>query len=550
MPLATFRLISSFMLALVLLTAVSAYAMQSRTRGNVATADEVALPRMATQAEIAWMKANTDVRAKVATAPPTGPLTAVTEYQPNTAILFGYSGSTSWKAILAQMALQITTTGQTDVWVVASNQTTITEMTTRFTAAGVNMSRIRTFIATLNSIWMRDYGPRIIYEGGVRVVVDSNYYSSRPQDDVIPNFLAEALKMPFYSVNLLHSGGNYHFAESGAGFATRLSIDNNPSFTEAEIKELFRLYYGLVTQFQTQLPFSVDATGHIDMWFMPISSNKIMISSWPANVGSAQALTCDAAAVDMQSRGYTVYRVPARLIGTTHYTYVNSLFCNGLVLIPSYTNSSVSGYNAQAFTAWQAALPDKTIAAVACENIISAAGALHCIVQHVPTCTGGNNPAVYVRTANTAQAFVPSQAVALRWISDSVRTISSVDIQLSINGGATFTTIAANEVNDGDYLWTVPDVYTAQGRLRVVARDSLGNLGSDQNDLDFVINGIQQRNGDLDEDGLITNSDIALALLDYGDCATPVDCLADLDHSGSVDNGDIALFLLIFGDVV
>jgi len=49
--------------------------------------------------------------------------------------------------------------------------------------------------------------------------------------------------------------------------------------------------------------------------------------------------------------------------------------------------------------------------------------------------------------------------------------------------------------------------------------------------------------GDLDGDGAVGASDIAILLLDFGPCGG---CQSDLDGSGSVDGGDIALLLLLY----
>jgi len=49
--------------------------------------------------------------------------------------------------------------------------------------------------------------------------------------------------------------------------------------------------------------------------------------------------------------------------------------------------------------------------------------------------------------------------------------------------------------------------------------------------------------GDLDGDGMVGASDIAVLLLDFGPCGG---CASDLDRSGAVDSGDIAFLLLLF----
>jgi hypothetical protein len=49
--------------------------------------------------------------------------------------------------------------------------------------------------------------------------------------------------------------------------------------------------------------------------------------------------------------------------------------------------------------------------------------------------------------------------------------------------------------------------------------------------------------GDLDHDGSVGPSDIAVLLLNFGPCS---ECQSDLDRSGEVDTGDLALLLLLF----
>ena len=51
------------------------------------------------------------------------------------------------------------------------------------------------------------------------------------------------------------------------------------------------------------------------------------------------------------------------------------------------------------------------------------------------------------------------------------------------------------------------------------------------------------KQGDLDGDGTVGASDIALLLLDFGPCPG---CASDLDGSGEVDAGDLSFLLLLF----
>ncbi len=120
--------------------------------------------------------------------------------------------------------------------------------------------------------------------------------------------------------------------------------------------------------------------------------------------------------------------------------------------------------------------------------------------------------------------------------------------KVSTDGGSTWTTIGSyttsgswttRTINLGDFV-----ALTSNMKFRFEAADT----GTDNSLVcgidNFVINtitcGIQ---GDLDGDGAVGSSDLAVLLLDFGPCAG---CPSDLDANGVVDGGDIAFLLLLF----
>ncbi|GAG15586.1 unnamed protein product, partial [marine sediment metagenome] len=88
----------------------------------------------------------------------------------------------------------------------------------------------------------------------------------------------------------------------------------------------------------------------------------------------------EAAVSDLTSKGYTVYRTPGWNSGGVHYTYANAVIMNDVVLMPTYNVSQDS----TALAVFQTAFPDRMIVGVDCTSIITAAGAAHCIMDHVP----------------------------------------------------------------------------------------------------------------------------------------------------------------------
>ncbi len=496
------------------------------------------IPRWLTPVEAHYQQAFPPAAAR-GTATPTGPVHCVAEYEPMAGILIAWEGSSSWLSILAQMARHITTTGDADVYVVVDSTSELTSAQNTLTNEGVNMSRVQFVVRTTDTIWIRDYGPRYIYEGDCRAIVDHTYNRPRPNDNLLNDYLTTLWGHAQYQIPLVHGGGNYHLDALGRSYTTRLINNENPGLTEPEIHDLWADYQNVDTTFFTPFPTTVDLTQHIDMWMQVIADDKVVISDWPNNVGSTQDVICDQAASFFSTRGYTVYRTPARSVSGTHYTYTNVVLCNDLVLIPSYTNSSVSGHNGEALAIWQAALPGKTIVQINAQAIVTAAGVLHCIVMHVPEPLGGANPTVYLRNLRGGESLQPGEQVDIQWISDDDVGTLNVDIWLSTDGGANFDLpIAIATTDDGSHVWTVPQIATSTARVRVVARDAQGNTGWDESEADFSIGCV----GDLNGDGVIDFDDLVTLLAAYGASAA-----GDVDGDGDTDFNDLVALLGAYG---
>ncbi len=473
--------------------------------------------------------------------PPTGPIHCVAEYGPMEGILISWEGFTT---IQKQMAEEITTTGDADLYVVVDSSGEQSSAYSSLSSYGIDMDRVRFVVRGTDTVWIRDYGPRYIYEGDCRAIVDHTYNRPRPNDNAFNGYFGTFKNQAVYEIPLIHGGGNFHLNALDEGNASALIVNENPSLTEAQIVQYWRDFQNLETTIWDPYPSYIDSTQHIDMWMQVVADDVIIISDWPYDSGSTQDQICDAATADFIARGWTVHRVPARHISYTHYTYTNMVVCNDLILLPYYTHSSVSPLNATALAAVEAACPDKTVVPVNCESIIGSAGAIHCIVMHVPEPANGENPSAYLKNYRGGESLEPGQNVKIKWISDDDVQVTAVDILLSINGGATFDhEVVAGTADDGLYTWTVPDIYTTKGRLRIVVHDADGNSGSDEGDGVFTILGTSVP-GDIDGDGDVDVVDLLALLSDWGDCPDPpAECPADLDGSGGVDVLDLLILL-------
>jgi agmatine deiminase len=326
-------------------------------------------------------------------APPNPPVHTPAEFAPNDGMLIRWG---TYNALLTDMTVKATQSDQaTIVWIVVASSALQSTATTTLQNAGAVMNQVRFIVAASNSVWMRDYGPRFIANNGARAIVDHTYNRNRPADDAMPGVIATAWNEPKFDIPLVHGGGNFHLFEDGDAFMTGLIRNENSSLTEQQIKDYYAAYEGVNLTITDPFPTSFDSTQHIDMWMLPVANKRVIISEYPtaptATYGVPRTVT-EQTATDMTTRGYTVLRTPGWSESGTHYTYANSVILNKVVLLCKFGGTHTTE-DATALATFSTAFAGtgRNIAQVDCAGIITASGAIHCIVMHVPTVLSNND---------------------------------------------------------------------------------------------------------------------------------------------------------------
>jgi len=89
---------------------------------------------------------------------------------------------------------------------------------------------------------------------------------------------------------------------------------------------------------------------------------------------------------------------------------------------------------------------------------------------------------------NGGEVLDATATAAITWNATDDLAVTGVDLELSLDGGATYPiVIATNETNDGAYTWSVEDVSTTQARIRATAKDANFQTDSETSDADFTI---------------------------------------------------------------
>ena len=353
------------------------------------------------------------------------------------------------------------------------------------------MGRIEFITAPTDSVWIRDYGPRFIFEDSVRAIVDHTYNRPRYQDNAIPGVIANLWGEALYYNGLTHGGGNFHLFANGDAFMSSLILTENPSLTEAQIKGIYQQYQNLDVTIYPGFPTSFDSTQHIDMWMLPVDDYEVIIGEYASSTGQPYTIT-ENATTDMTSRGYTVYRTPGWQSGGTHYTYTNAVVCNSVVMMPTF--SGYTTQNNQAHAVFEAAFDTQTVLDVDCSSIIGLAGAIHCIVMHVPSGAPPVEPVVQVIAPDGGEVLQTDDVYYVEWTATDDVAVTDVDILLSTDGGVTYPdTIASGVSNTGLYVWTVPTADSSLCRVKVIAHDGEGHTGEDVSADDFTISQFGER---------------------------------------------------------
>jgi Zn-dependent metalloprotease len=97
-------------------------------------------------------------------------------------------------------------------------------------------------------------------------------------------------------------------------------------------------------------------------------------------------------------------------------------------------------------------------------------------------------PSVVVLSPNGGEVIDAQTARLITWSANDDIAVTRLDIHFSTDGGGTFNTVVATGVaNTGSYLWSVNDLPTTSGRIRVTAYDANFQSATDRSNTDFTV---------------------------------------------------------------
>jgi agmatine/peptidylarginine deiminase len=340
--------------------------------------------------------------------PPGSNLRTAAEWEEIEVLTITWEG---FSCILKQIAAAASQECRVVIFSEEPNQTT-SYLTGGSCGGSLSMDSIEVVDVPTNSIWIRDYGANTVYTEGNdgRVLVDWLYNRPRPDDDAIPDALADHMGLTLYSTieapsDLMNTGGNWMSDGYGTAFASELILEENngdqswwttfPDHTEDDIDQIVEAFHGVDTYVKMDnLPY--DGIHHIDMHMKLLNESTLLMAEYPQGVADGPQIEANLQYVlsnftTKWGTPFDVIRIPSPPEQGGGYpnqngdylTYSNAVFVNNTVILPTYYQQ----YDTTAIRIWEEALPGYNIVGIDCDggnsNIIALSGAIHCITHSV-----------------------------------------------------------------------------------------------------------------------------------------------------------------------
>ena len=243
--------------------------------------------------------------------------------------------------------------------------------------ANVNTNNVQFVVGPTDSYWTRDYGPWWVVDGnGNMSVVDFTYDRPRPNDNDAPFKISEFLDVPYYSVDIVHTGGNYMTDGYGISASSDLVYEEN-NWSNDALDSLMGLYYGVNTYHILPDPNNT-YIDHIDCWGKYLSPTKVLIREVPASHPQYNEIESVATYFSESLNNWGFPWEVFRVWTPNDQPYTNSLIVNNKVLVPIMNNA----WDDEALEVYQTALPGYEI--IGFTGTWESTDALHCRVKGIP----------------------------------------------------------------------------------------------------------------------------------------------------------------------
>lgn len=267
--------------------------------------------------------------------------------------------------------------------------------------SGKRYSHVDFLPLDLNTVWLRDFGPRFAEnENGKAMAIDFYYEGSRPKDDDMPETWSKLTDAEYNHVPWTLQGGNLLTNGKGLAIASnRVFADNRIQFPPTPgldpvveqqkfVIRQFKLFCNIKELVLLQ-PLESEATKHVDMFATFLASDLVLLAQVDGRYDPRNAQILDANAKKLSQlkvdgkpmRVERIYIPPRQEKYWSPYT--NIILTERLVLIPTF-DSDPPAYVRRAVETYQRLLPEHHVATIDMSSMSRLEGSLHCLSCNIP----------------------------------------------------------------------------------------------------------------------------------------------------------------------
>ena len=315
------------------------------------------------------------------TDPPVGPIRNIAEYEPMQGALIRYPFGIS-TSIIQEIAEDL------KVYCLVSSSLQNSAFNS-MNNAGVNMDNVEFILGSTDSYRTRDYGPWWVIDGNGNIgVVDFTYNRPRPNDNDAPLKVSDHLDVPYYSSDVVSTGGNYMTDGFGVSAATQIAYTENPECNTNDqssvplapcsyVDNIMYDYYG-IEEYHVVADPNDEYIDHIDCWAKFLSPQKLLVRSVQESHSQydeiEEIVDYFESTTTYSGEPWEIYRVYT----PNDQPYTNSLILNDKVFVPIMNSS----WDDDALSVYEAAMPNHEI--LPFTGSWMSTDALHCRIIGIP----------------------------------------------------------------------------------------------------------------------------------------------------------------------
>ena len=273
----------------------------------------------------------------------------------------------------------------------------LTKLVEQLTLSGHDFRHIRFLNLNLDTIWLRDFGPRLAEtKSGGAMAMDFFYDTIRPFDDDFPKLWADKTNASHNEVPWTLQGGNLISNGRGLAIATsRLFEDNRirrPGKSYDEDEAYVRqqvMKFCNIKGLAILKPLEHESTRHVDMFATFLAPGFVVVAQLdPRQDAQNAAILNDnarrLARISINGKPLRVERIPIPpRRGEYWSTYTNIILTDRLALIPTL-KTDPPRYVQAALARYRKWLPNHHVELIDMTPMEKLGGSLHCLSCSIP----------------------------------------------------------------------------------------------------------------------------------------------------------------------